>query len=74
MYDADKRPQYCIVNEYTGNLGISAHTENFSFGEPVVGLSLMNNCPIRFRELAKADGGSVRSGKAGESREDWENR
>jgi len=64
IYEKNKRPQYCIVNEYTGNLGISAHTENFSFGEPVVGLSLLSDCPMRFREMTKPDGGSVRSGKA----------
>ena len=64
IFQADKRPQYCIVNEYTGNLGISAHTENFQFGEPVVGLSLLSACPIRFHELEKPFDGSVRSGKA----------
>ena len=64
IFQADKRPQYCIVNEYTGNLGISAHTENFQFGEPVVGLSLLSACPIRFHELKKPFDGSVRSGKA----------
>lgn len=64
IFERNKKPQYCIVNEYTGNLGISAHTENFQFGEPVVGLSLLSSCPIRFRELAKAFDGSVRSGKA----------
>ncbi|CAD6588416.1 MAG: hypothetical protein ASARMPRED_003558 [Alectoria sarmentosa] len=50
VFPDHQRPQYCIVNEYTGNLGISAHTENFQFGEPVVGLSLLSACPIRFRE------------------------
>ena len=63
----DQRPQYCIVNEYNGNLGISAHTENFQFGEPVVGLSLLSACPIRFHELKKPYDGSVRSGKAGKA-------
>ena len=72
MVDADvfpnnQRPQYCIVNEYTDNLGISAHTENFQFGEPVVGLSLLSACPIRFHELTKPFDGSVRSGKAGKA-------
>lgn len=61
----NQRPQYCIVNEYTDNLGISAHTENFQFGEPVVGLSLLSACPIRFHELTEPFDGSVRSGKAG---------
>ena len=64
IYQEDKKPQYCIVNEYTGSLGISAHTENFQFGEPVVGLSLLSSCPIRFHELARPFDGSVRSGKA----------
>ena len=26
VFEADKRPQYCIVNEYIGSQGISAHT------------------------------------------------
>ena len=67
VFPDHQRPQYCIVNEYTGNLGISAHTENFQFGEPVVGLSLLSACPIRFRELAEPFDGSVRSGKAGKA-------
>ena len=64
IFPSNQRPQYCIVNEYTDNLGISAHTENFQFGEPVVGLSLLSACPIRFHELTKPFCGSVRSGKA----------
>ncbi|KAI4123824.1 MAG: hypothetical protein LQ338_005084 [Usnochroma carphineum] len=64
IYEDNKRPQFCIVNEYTGNHGISAHTENFQFGEPVVGLSLLSACSIRFHELAEPFDGSVRSGKA----------
>lgn len=67
IFQEDKKPQYCIVNEYTGNLGISAHTENFQFGEPVVGLSLLSACPIRFHELDRPFDGSVRSGKAGKA-------
>ena len=67
VFSTDHRPQYCIVNEYTGNLGISAHTENFQFGEPVVGLSLLSPCSIRFHELIKPYDGSVRSGKAGKA-------
>ncbi|KAF6236330.1 hypothetical protein HO173_005421 [Letharia columbiana] len=63
-----QRPQYCIVNEYTDSLGISAHTENFQFGEPVVGLSLLSACPIRFHELTEPFDGSVRSGKAGKAK------
>ncbi|CAF9940177.1 MAG: hypothetical protein HETSPECPRED_002190 [Heterodermia speciosa] len=64
IFQGDRKPQYCIVNEYTENLGIAAHTENFQFGEPVVGLSLLSSCPIRFHELKRAFDGSVRSGKA----------
>ena len=67
LFPNDQRPQYCIVNEYTKNLGISAHTENFQFGEPVVGLSLLSACPIRFHELTEPYDGSVRSGKAGKA-------
>ena len=68
IFPANQRPQYCIVNEYTGRLGISAHTENFQFSEPVVGLSLLSACPIRFHELSEPYDGSVRSGKAGKAR------
>ncbi|KAL8964410.1 MAG: hypothetical protein Q9183_004470, partial [Haloplaca sp. 2 TL-2023] len=64
IYKHNQRPQYCIVNEYTDTLGISTHTENFQFGEPVVGLSLGSACPIRFHELTEPFDGSVRSGKA----------
>ena len=67
VFPSDKRPQYCIVNEYTDSQGISAHTENFQFGEPIVGLSLLSPCPIRFIELTKPYDGSVRSGKAGKA-------
>lgn len=67
VFPNNQRPQYCIVNEYTDNLGISAHTENFQFGEPVVGLSLLSSCPIRFHELTEPFDGSVRSGKAGKA-------
>ena len=64
LYPQGVLPQYCIVNHYTGNLGISAHTENFSFAQPVTGLSLLDSCLMRFHELVTPDGGSVRSGKA----------
>lgn len=60
----ERRPRYCIVNEYVGNQGISAHTENFSFSQPVVALSLLGRDKMRFHELAEAWDGSVRSGKA----------
>ena len=68
IFPPNQKPQYCIVNEYTGSLGISAHTENFQFSEPVVGLSLLSACPIRFHELLEPYDGSVRSGKAGKAR------
>ena len=68
IFAPNQKPQYCIVNEYTGSLGISAHTENFQFSEPVVGLSLLCNCPIRFHELSEPYDGSVRSGKAGKAK------
>ncbi|MCJ1250819.1 hypothetical protein MMC30_008047 [Trapelia coarctata] len=68
IYTPAQAPQYCIVNHYTGTLGISAHTENFTFAEPVVGLSLLSNVEMRFHELVKPDGGSVRSGKAQRAR------
>lgn len=64
IFPADQKPQYCIVNEYIGSQGISAHTENFEFGEPVVGLSLLSQSSIRFHEMTKPFDGSVRSGKA----------
>ena len=64
IFNNNKHPQYCIVNEYVGSQGISAHTENFQFEEPIVGLSLLCACPIRFHELVKRDDGSMRSGKA----------
>ena len=67
VFPINQKPQYCIVNEYNNNLGISAHTENFQFGEPVVGLSLLSACPIRFHELTRPFDGSVRSGKAGKA-------
>lgn len=64
VFREDQIPQYCIVNEYREAQGISAHVENYSFGESVVGLSLLSPVAMRFHELAKLDGGSVRSGKA----------
>ncbi|KAI4182853.1 MAG: hypothetical protein L6R41_005749 [Letrouitia leprolyta] len=67
VYSHEQRPQYCIVNEYAGALGISAHTENFQFGEPVVGLSLLSASAIRFHEMVGAYDGSVRSGKAAQA-------
>jgi alkylated DNA repair dioxygenase AlkB len=63
-----QQPQYLIVNEYHTNLGISAHVENFSFSEPVVGLSLLSPVSMRFLELEKPNGGSVRSGGAARAR------
>ena len=68
IYSDDLRPQYCIVNRYVANLGISAHTEKFAFAEPVVGLSLLDACSMRFHELVEPCDGSVRSGKAGRAK------
>jgi alkylated DNA repair dioxygenase AlkB len=64
IYSSDDLPQYCIVNEYRNDQGISAHVENFSFGEPVCSLSLGDSCPMRFQQLVKDNDGSVRSGKS----------
>jgi alkylated DNA repair dioxygenase AlkB len=64
IYTDLSRPEYCIVNEYKGSQGISAHVENFRFKSPVCGLTLCNGDYMRFRELTKPDDGSVRSGKA----------
>jgi hypothetical protein len=57
-------PQYCTVNEYVSSQEISAYVENFPFGEPVVRFSLLSPVSVRFHELVRADGGSVRSGRA----------
>lgn len=64
LYSQDSRPEYCIVNEYLPGQGISAHVENFRFGEPVCSLTLAGSDAMRFHELGSADDGSVRSGKA----------
>lgn len=64
LYSADTKPEYCIVNEYLPGQGISAHVENFRFGEPVCSLTLAGDDDMRFHELRSADDGSVRSGKA----------
>ncbi|KAK6423930.1 hypothetical protein LTR95_016469 [Oleoguttula sp. CCFEE 5521] len=68
MYSADARPEFCIVNEYAPGHGISAHVENFRFGEPVVGLTLGQADTMRFHELVEEDDGSVRSGLAGKAK------
>ncbi len=60
----EHRPEFCIVNEYVGTQGISAHTENFQFAQPVVGLSLGSPDIMRFHEMKDRYDGSVRSGKA----------
>lgn len=65
LYTLERKPEFCIVNEYRGNHGISAHIENFRFGSPVCGLTLSQGDFMRFHELVEADDGSVRSGKAG---------
>lgn len=67
FYSPDAKPTYCIVNAYDPGQGISAHVENFRFGEPVVGLTLSAGDHMRFHELVSEDDGSVRSGKAGKA-------
>lgn len=64
VFDKDRKPEYCIVNEYRDSQGISAHIENFKFDEPVCGLSLCHGDWMRFHELINEDDGSVRSGRA----------
>lgn len=64
FYEADARPEFCIVNEYLAGQGISAHVENFRFGEPVCSLTLAGGDHMRFHQLHSPDDGSVRSGKA----------
>lgn len=64
IYESDKLPEYCIVNEYKVDNGISAHIENFTFGEPVCSLTLHDGDIMRFHELEAPDDGSVRSGKS----------
>lgn len=64
LYLAGGKPQYCIVNEYRPGQGISAHVENFRFGEPVCSLTLAGADSMRFHQLAGAHDGSVRTGKA----------
>jgi alkylated DNA repair dioxygenase AlkB len=68
LYTFERKPEYCIVNEYRDNHGISAHVENFRFGSPVCGLTLSQGDFMRFHELIQADDGSVRSGKAGQAK------
>lgn len=64
LYTSDGKPEYCIVNEYKSGHGISAHVENFRFGEPVCSLTLSDADSMRFHELSAAFDGSVRSGLA----------
>lgn len=64
LFTLDSRPEYCIVNEYHPGQGISAHVENFRFGEPVCSLTLAGADDMRFHQLNEAHDGSVRSGKA----------
>ncbi|KAK6434322.1 hypothetical protein LTR95_009498, partial [Oleoguttula sp. CCFEE 5521] len=67
LYKEDARPEFCIVNGYSPGQGISAHVENFRFGEPVVGLTLGEADTMRFHELVQEGDGSVRSGLAGKA-------
>jgi alkylated DNA repair dioxygenase AlkB len=64
IYNPGAPPEYCIVNEYKAAHGISAHVENFTFGEPVCSLTLHDGDHMRFHELEAAHDGSVRSGKS----------
>ncbi|KAF2090718.1 hypothetical protein K490DRAFT_62040 [Saccharata proteae CBS 121410] len=64
LYRADARPGFCIVNEYLPGSGISAHVENFRFGEPVCSLTLGHGDHMRFHELSSPHDGSVRSRNA----------
>lgn len=65
LYSRSNPPEFCIVNEYRDDQGISAHVENFRFVSPVCGLTLGDADSIRFHELRKPDDGSVRTGGAG---------
>jgi len=67
LYPHCKRPTYCIVNEYLPSQGISAHVENFRFGEPVCSLTLGSGDYMRFHELFSPHDGSVRSFKAAQA-------
>jgi len=67
LYAPSARPEFCIVNEYTPGLGISAHVENFRFGEPVCALTLAGADEMRFHELAAEHDGSVRTGRAAQA-------
>lgn len=67
FYTEQSKPAFCIVNEYLPGHGISAHVENFRFGEPVCAVTLAGSDVMRFHELEKADDGSVRTGKAGKA-------
>ncbi|KAJ9111435.1 hypothetical protein QFC19_001204 [Naganishia cerealis] len=64
IYESSNLPEYCIVNEYKLDHGISAHIENFTFGEPVCSLTLHDGDFMRFHELEAPQDGSVRSGKS----------
>lgn len=64
IYERNNLPEYCIVNEYKVDHGISAHIENFTFGEPVCSLTLHDGDFMRFHQLEAPDDGSVRSGKS----------
>lgn len=68
LYSPYTKPSYCIVNEYLPGQGISAHVENFRFGEPVCSLTLAGSDIMRFHELEEAHDGSVRSGRVKEGK------
>ncbi|KAJ9115224.1 hypothetical protein QFC20_001091 [Naganishia adeliensis] len=64
IYTPSAPPEYCIVNEYLSLHGISAHVENYTFGEPVCSLTMHDGDFLRFHQLTTPNDGSVRSGKA----------
>lgn len=41
-------PTQCIVNEYTKNQGISAHTDSNNFGPVIAGVCLNESCYMKF--------------------------
>ncbi|KAK5442563.1 hypothetical protein LTS15_010987 [Exophiala xenobiotica] len=47
LYQGKNKPTFCIVNEYVGLQGISAHVENFRFDSPVCGLTLRHATETR---------------------------
>lgn len=42
-------PTQCIVNEYTRDQGINAHTDSPQFGPTIVSISLLSPCNMEFK-------------------------